>query len=163
MDEPDNFFENQTYCFSLPPTKNILYQLRNIDCSYIVNPNNLDHYLKMLLRDQPKHILGLGSYSGVDQDKIRIETICTNQFRNNYDGGIPKQTKINYFLKPNENLKLGKAMGNSYCNQISWKIMELIDRGELCSKYTFLHIPKSIPSSIASPIIDQSLASKTSL
>ncbi len=155
MDEPDNFFENQTYCFSFPPTKNIMYQLRNTDCSYIVNPNNLDHYLMMLLLDQPKYILGLGSYSGVDQDKIRIETICTNQFRNKFDGKVLKQTKLNYLLKPNENLKLGKAMGNSHCNQVSWKIMELINGGELRSKYTFLHIPKSMPIGVATPIINQ--------
>ncbi len=134
-----------------------MYKLRNTDCSYIVNPNNLNHYLKMLLQDQPKYILGLGSYSGIDQEKIRIETICTNLFRNDYDGGVPKQTNLNYFLEPNENLKLGKAMGNSYCNQVSWKIMELINRGELHSRYTFLHIPKSVPIWVTSSIIDQSI------
>ena len=163
MDEPDNFFENQIYYFSLPPTKNIMLQLRNTDCSYIINQNNLDHYLKLLLQDQPKCILGLGSYSGINQEKIRIETVCTNQFRNNYDGGVPKQITLNYFLQPNENLKLGKAMGNSYCNQISWKIMELISGGELSSKYTFLHIPKSMPAWQAANFIDQSLTSKKSI
>ncbi len=163
MYESDNLFENQTYCFSLPPTKNIMYQLRNTDCSYIINQNNLDQYLKLLLQDQPKYILGLGSYSGIDQDKIRIETVCTNQFRNNYDGGVPKQITLNYFLQPNENLKLGKAMGNSYCNQVSWKIMELINRGELCSKYTLLHIPKFMPAWHATNFIDQAIPSKTSL
>ncbi len=102
MDNSTNLYENQIYAFSFPPTKNILYKLRNTDCSYITNPNNFSHYLKLLLHDQPKYILGLGSYSGVDQDKIRIETICTNQFRNEFEDGTQKQTSLTYFLQPNE-------------------------------------------------------------
>lgn len=36
----------------------------------------------MLIHDQPKYIFGMGTYSGVDQEAIRIETITKNQFRN---------------------------------------------------------------------------------
>lgn len=39
------------------------------------------------MREQPGYILGLGVYSGKDQDKIRIETKCTNQFRNDFING----------------------------------------------------------------------------
>lgn len=100
----------------------------------------------MLLHDQPSHILGLGSYSGIDQDKIRIETITKNHFRNDpIESNAPEEIVINNFLKTSsENFKIASALGNSYCNFISWKIMRLIDSGLLRSKYSFLHIPKSM-------------------
>lgn len=79
----NSVFSNQIYGFALSGgTGRILYRLKQIDCCYLVYPNNVEHYLEMLLHDQPSYVLGLGAYSGVDQEQIRIETICTNQFRN---------------------------------------------------------------------------------
>ena len=99
----------------------------------------------MLLHDQPAFVLGLGTYSGVDQEKIHIETVCTNKFRNDYVVGTEKQKiKLNSFLSISSQMKLTKAMCNSHCNLVSWRIMQLINRGELNSKYTFLHIPKNM-------------------
>lgn len=148
----------RVYGFALGSTGRLLYRLKNIDCCYLVFPNNLDKYLDMLLHDQPPHILGLGSYSGVDQDKIRIETICSNQFRNDLvEGDQYTEAEIKPFLKPTEAMKYAKAIGNSYCNQISWKIITLINQGKLRSQYTFLHIPKTIKPWIAAPEIDRSL------
>ena len=115
-------------------------------------------YLDMLIHDQPDCVLGLGTYSGVDQDKIRIETICTNQFRNNViNGDTHKKTEINHFLLPTENMKYASAIGNSYCNLVSWKIMQLINQEKLESQYTFLHVPRKIRPWITSPEIDQAL------
>ena len=93
----NSVFSNQIYGFALSGgTSRILYQLKQIDCCYLVYPNNIEHYLEMLLHDQPSYILALGTYSGVDQDQIRIETICTNQFRNDYVDSNKKQiAKIN--------------------------------------------------------------------
>ena len=155
----DNFFSNQIYGFALSGgTSRMLYRLKQIDCCYLVYPNNVEHYLKMLLHDQPPYILGLGTYSGVDQGQIRIETMCTNKFRNDYVDGTEKQNvKLNSFLSINSQMKLAEAMGNSHCNLVSWRIMQLISRGELNSKYTFLHIPKSMKSWIAITIIDGEL------
>lgn len=153
-----NFFKNQIYGFALGSTGRLLYRLKNIDCCYLVFPNNLDMYLDMLLHDQPPYILGLGSYSGVDQDKIRIETICLNQIRNDYvNGDQYAEAEIKPFLKPTTAMKYAKAIGNSYCNQISWKIMQLINEGKLRSQYTFLHIPKSIPFWAVAQKIDLAL------
>lgn len=119
----------QIYGFALGGTKNLLYRLKNIDCCYLVFPNNLDMYLDMLIHDQPDYVLGLGSYSGVDQDKVRIETICTNQFRNNLiDSNTPQKMEINPFLQPTNKMKYASAIGNSYCNLVSWKIMQLINQ-----------------------------------
>lgn len=135
------------YSFAL--TSNLgrlLYQLKSSDCCYIVYGNNIDHYLKMLLHDQPSHILGLGIYSGIDKDKIRVETITTNRFRSNpIETYAPEEIKINNYLETsNGNFKMASALGNSYCNLISWKIMRLITDGSLKSKYSFLHIPKGM-------------------
>lgn len=135
----------------------LLYQLKSPDCCYIVYSNNIDHYLKMLLHDQPSHILGLGSYSGIDQDKIRIETITTNHFRNDpIEVNTPEEININNYLEiSNENFKMTSALGNSYCNLISWKIMRPIEKGKLKSRYSFLHIPKGLYHTDLISLIDK--------
>lgn len=155
----ENFFSNQIYGFALSGgTGRILYRLKQIDCCYLVYPNNIEHYLEMLLHDQPTYVLGIGTYSGVDQNQIRIETICTNQFRNDYvDDNEKQEITINSFLSENSQMKLAEAMGNSHCNLVSWKIMQLINQGKLNAQYTFLHIPKSMKSWVATDIIDQKL------
>lgn len=150
---------NNLYGFSLSgQTSRILWKLKNVDMCYEVWSNNIDHYLKMLIHDQPKYILGLGTYTGVDKDSIRIETISKNQFRNDVienDFPISKQIVITPFVKESENTKLASALGNSWCNLISYKIMRLIENKELNSKYTFLHIPSSYDFNKAVEIIDE--------
>lgn len=72
------------YAFALTNSLGqVLYKLKAPNHCYIVWSNNIEHYLSLLLHDQPDHILGMGIYSGIDQDAIRIETIATNKFRNN--------------------------------------------------------------------------------
>jgi hypothetical protein len=82
------------------------------------------------------HVIGMGQYSGRDQDKIRIEQTCSAQFRNKNKGA--RRIKIPYFLDENEYMKLSDGIGNSYCNLLSYKIVTKF----LDLKYTFLHIPK---------------------
>lgn len=118
-----------------------LYCLRNIDCCYLLwGEKSINKYLEFLLEHQPEFILGLGIYTGRDQKKIRIETKCSN--------GLSK-TDINPFLKPYQNSIFAESIGNSFCNLASWKIMELINLGNLKSRYTFLHLPKSMAPSFA--------------
>lgn len=146
---------NQIYGFATGNTGRVLYQLKNIDCCYLVFGNNIDHYLDMLIHDQPSYILGLESYSAVDQDKIRIETICSNQLRNDFlEGNTCKETEIQPFLKPTPLAKIASGIGNSYCNMVSWKIMELINQQKLRSQYTFLHVPKIMKPLAVSQEID---------
>ena len=135
----------------------MLYRLKQIDCCYLVYPNNVEHYLEMLLHDQPSYVLGLGSYSGVDQNQIRIEMVCINKFRNGCIGSEKQEVKTNSFLSENSQMKLAKAMGNSHCNLVSWKIMQLINQGKLNAQYTFLHIPKNMKPWVATEVIDQEL------
>jgi pyrrolidone-carboxylate peptidase len=117
----------------------------------------------MLLHDQPSRILGLGTYSGVDQDKIRVETVATNRFRNDsIEANAPVEININNYLEPSsENFKMASALGNSYCNLISWKIMRLISDGSLKSKYSFLHIPKGLYHTDLISLIDRLLFSNS--
>lgn len=157
MDEPPTS-SKQIYGFALGSTGRLLYRLKNIDCYYLIFPNNLNKYLDILIHDQPPYILGLGSYSGVDQDKIRIETICSNQFRNGFvEGDQYTEAEIKPFIKPTRAMKYAKAIGNSYCNQTSWKIMKLISQGKLHSQYTFFHVPKTMKPWIIGPEVDQAL------
>lgn len=133
------------FAFAGLPAK-ILYSLKAPEMCYIVYPNNIDHYLKMLIHDQPTYIFGMGTYSGVDQDAIRIETVTKNQFHNDtIEEQFPKSKTLllQPFVKEIYQTKFASALGNSWCNLVSWKIARQIEKDELQSKYTFLHIPKS--------------------
>lgn len=150
---------NNLFGFSLSgQTSRILWKLKSVDMCYEVWSNNIDHYLKMLIHDQPKYILGMGTYTGVDKHNIRIETVTKNQFRNEpieNEFSMSKQIIVTPFVKQSENTKLASALGNSWCNLISYKIMTLIENKELKSKYTFLHIPSTYDFNKAVEIIDE--------
>lgn len=127
---------------------------------YVVSPSNMQKYLDELVSIQPHYILGLGEYSGRDQDQLRIETIARNKFRNEpitIDRAMTEQQHFTAFLHPGKKMTVAKAMGNSWCNLVSWKIVELIRRRQLTSKYTFLHIPKKFPVSEAAEVINEAL------
>jgi pyrrolidone-carboxylate peptidase len=148
----------QIYGFAVGGMGRLLYSLKNVNCCYLVFPNNLNMYMEMLIHDQPQYILGLGSYSGADLNRISIETICSNQFRNNFvEGNKYTETEIKSFIKPMTTMEYAKTIGNSYCNQTSWKIMQLINQCKLRSQYTFLHIPKIMKSWLISQEIDRAL------
>lgn len=159
MTTNSHYFKQQIYGFALGSAGGLLYRLKNIDCCYLIYPNNLNHYLSMLLHDQPPYILGLGSYSGVDQDQIRIETICTNQFRNDFiDNNKQIEIDIKPFVsQPGDYMKYTKAIGNSHCNKTCYEIMKLINQGQLKSQYTFLHVPKTFDFRTAIDVIDLAL------
>lgn len=146
------------YGFSLSDlTSRILWRLKPLDMCYEIWPNNIDHYLQMLIHDQPKYILGIGTYSGIDQDDIRIETITKNQFCNEaIEKDLQKEKTIllQPFVRPVDQTKYASAIGNSWCNLVSWKIARLIEKGELQSRYNFLHIPKSFKTNTALEIIE---------
>ena len=106
---------------------------------------SIDKLVEKLIKLQPDKILGLGRYSGRDQDKIRIEATCSNKFRNStFDNSPLTHLSINHWIQPNDEFKLAKGIGNSWCNLVSYKIMSAINSGKLKSQYTFLHIPKNV-------------------
>lgn len=100
---------------------------------------------------QYEHIIGLGMYPGRDQNKIRIETECTNQFRNNKEN--LEKLNIPYFIQPNEHMKLAKSIGNSWCNLVSYRLIKAVPD----TRYTFLHIPKRFDPFKASRVVETQL------
>mgnify|MGYP000328605973 CR=1 FL=1 len=155
-----NFYSQPLiYGFAFGSVRRLLYRLKEINCCYLLfGERSIEKYLEFLIHDQPHYILGLDLYSGIDQDKIRIETICTNKFRNKFVFGDKLIIKpIPTFLHQNEFMKKKEGIGNSYCNLVSWKITTLIDQGKLRAKYTFLHIPKKLYHSVVCQQIDYAL------
>ena len=141
-----------------------LWRLKGVNCCYQIFSNNLENYLEFLLHDQPAFVLGLGVWTGSDQGLARIEKFCTNQFRNSlFEGDKPVEVSLNPFLKPSLGSKYAEAMGNSWCNLISWKIMQLINSGRLKSRYAFLHLPRRLRVRQAVAEIDALLAELKSL
>ena len=64
---------NNVFGFAVGSTGRILYQLKNINCCYLVFSNNLDKYIEMLLHDQPKFVIGIGWNDDMNQDNVVIE------------------------------------------------------------------------------------------
>ncbi len=96
-------------------------------------------------------VLGLGAYSGQDQDALRIEVKCSNHFRNRRisDASIA----IPYFLQPAPGIKLADGIGNSWCNLVSYNLLAKSPN----VAYTFIHIPKGFDAKTAAHIIKQQL------
>ena len=107
----------------------------------------IEHFVSSTDFSQYTHILGLGTYSGRDQDKIRIETVCTSQFRNRKED--LQTVRIPYFMQPNDHMKLAKGMSNSWCNLVSYRLLK--ERG--IDQYTFLHIPRYFDVDVAVKVI----------
>lgn len=144
----DDFsIQNNLYGFALSGlTSRLLWRLKPLRMCYSVWPNNIEQYLDILLHDQPKYIVGLATYSGGDPNFIKIETLTKNQFRNSViENELPMSKKllIKPFVKQIPQTKYASALGNSWCNLVSWKIVKLIEDEKLNSQYTFLHIPDS--------------------
>lgn len=98
------------------------------------NVENINKFVKQFASGSYR-ILGLGQYSGRDFDKLRIETICNNRFRNrNLEW---KNLRMRPFLKPKNNSKFAKGLGNSFCNLVS---LGIINSSQ--AEYAFVHIPK---------------------
>jgi pyrrolidone-carboxylate peptidase len=147
----------QVHVFALGNTKKLLNHLKNIYCYNCSSPNKL---LDIILQNQPLYLLGLGSYSGIGQNKIHIETVCSNHFNNIFiQSNHYEELEIKPFLNPTPIMNYSKTIGYSYCNRISWKIMQLINQNSLKSFYTFLHIPRTLDPWIASQEINAALMS----
>jgi len=124
----------------------------------------IENFVEQVLLLKPAFILGMGEYSGRDQDKLRVEERCTHKFRNRRVGEIPSyeirpfEGHLRGVRLPNEKLQahLGgvlmkhtRAMGNSYCNLVSYLLMHEITKNKLRTKYGFIHIPRFFDVKIA--------------
>lgn len=134
------------------------FQLRNISTRIIYGiqgltkrnllwgASSINSYCDLLIKDNTQFILGIGLYSGKSRDKIHIETAATNTFKRNMINPSGQSSySINPFLKPASELSiLSETIGNGYCNFVSYKVCELIYTKEISSRYTFLHVHKSM-------------------
>lgn len=111
--------------------------------------NQIPHVVHTLLKAQPYYILGLGQYSGKDADLLKIETYCSNKFRNTVRGARYDEIRLDNFLTPGLHSRYAKSMGNSYCNLISYLIMSQIREKNLQTKNSFVHIPRSFDVHLA--------------
>lgn len=98
------------------------------------------------------YVLGMGMYTGVDTDRLRIETVYTSQFRN--DKGFNRKTEISPFLHENEQFKITRKIGNSYCNLVCYLFTSKYTK----VPYSFLHIPKTYGTKDAIDAINNQLA-----
>jgi len=96
-------------------------------------------------------IIGIGQYSGRDQENIRIETHCTSQFRNNKAN--LRTLPIPYQYAPVPPFKLANGIGTSWCNLVSYEIL----RASPGARYTFLHVPKEYGAEAAVTAISEQL------
>lgn len=145
---------------------------RNISCTtlYSLKSNLIDHkyllwgessinkYLELIIKNQPKYILGLGIYTGNNDGKIRIETKCSSRFKNLNQYASIDELDIHSYLKPNQNSKFTTSIGHSFCNLVSYKICKLIESGQIKSAYTFLHIPRGLKSIDTAATVDDMLS-----
>lgn len=115
---------------------------------------SVEKLLTIVEANHYKTVLGLGEYGGRDSDKIRIETVCKNRFRNN-DIILRGQDTIaiTAFIKPNTNMKLAQGMGNSWCNKTSY----LIRHSFPDIAFSFLHIPKNFDIELAQSLIQKQI------
>ncbi len=100
---------------------------------------SIENFVGEIQDIRTRYVVGLGEYSGVDQCKLRIETRCNKNFRNNQ---IEKsdQLQLDNFLIPRDKSKSATGLGNSWCNLLSVLMLNNPNRNYL---YSFIHIPKN--------------------
>lgn len=135
--------------FSKTNSQNLLLSL-SIGRQFLLKSQkeDIEGFVEDLVKIKPEFILGLGEYSGRDQDKIRQEVRCSNKFKNETLGKSLEKIDIEPISIDSDLVKLSKNMGNSYCNLVSYLIMKKIKSGQLKSRYIFLHLPKDMEQEI---------------
>lgn len=119
----------------------------NLASAYFLDSNidALDALVLRTSREAPAFVIGMGQYTGRDNDRLRIETMCSNQFRNGHIGGTRQELRMHDFLLPGPSSKVATGIGNSWCNAISFQMISMIRIHKLTTRYAFIHIPKAFP------------------
>jgi hypothetical protein len=143
---------HRTAFFSL----STLYPSIELSTKTLEHSNQALLSLTNLLSDinEPLHIVGLGDYSGRNNNFIHIELICKNKFRNRiidtqgsfkFNSLFEKIYLENNNLVPNSFKIKNTGMGNNFCNLFSYKLNKYISElpQDLKTKiyFDFLHIP----------------------
>lgn len=142
------------FAFKGTIAEKIARELESLVVIHIVDSSKraIDELVGYIQQEDYDYVLGMGMYSGRDQDQLRIEKECSSQFRNDKDD--LEYVTLPYFMKPDENIKEVTGIGNSWCNLVSYKIMKKISPNH----FTFLHIPKTFDVNKAVKLVDKQLA-----
>lgn len=100
-------------------------------------------------------VLGLGMYGGPDKESLRVELVATSRFRN--QGEVDERVVLPGFLKESPGLKETNAMGNSYCNLVSYLLVRRLESEAERIGFNFVHIPKRFSETEAARILSEQL------
>lgn len=145
--------------FALSKQTNQILEVLHVDQKIFVNdPTNFLGFVSQIINLAPDYIIGLGGYSGRDRKTLRVETACTNKFRNSFvDSSALITHSLNAYIQPNTQIKLAKGIGNSYCNLFSYLLINELLKIDSKSHYNFVHIPKNFNSENAITLINNQL------
>ncbi len=156
--------KNKTLAFAF--RGNISEQVLNALCAPVLDKVILSSsekaiaaFVERLDLTQYNRILGLGMYGGPDKGELRVEVVATSQFRNQGRGG--DRLRLPSFVMAGGELKEASAMGNSYCNLVSYQLARRLMSSHEGVKFSFIHIPKSFPLENAVHIIDEAILANT--
>lgn len=119
----------------------------------------IESYVSKLELDRYNLILGMGLYTGRDQEKIRIELSTNSRFRN--DISELEVLLIPYNFQSQGLFKLADGIGNSYCNRLSYFMTSRIETLDKKIPYTFLHIPRKVDPEQAAMEIERQLSTSS--
>jgi len=136
-----------TFCFAFKWTNALKVAEKFYDNIYSLESSvaAIDYLCSLLLTIKPQKIIGFGDYSWPDNDFFRLETFCTNRFRNEFlDSSGLKKYQLSLIFDQDSRRKLAYGIGNSRCNLVSYKISRLADLNNYRAKYWFVHVPKKM-------------------
>lgn len=135
----------QTLWFSFSNTRSakILESLKWFDHKVILSWSDITPLEPFI--EKYDLIIGVWDYSWVDQKQVRVESFCTNKRRNQMVDSN-ELLKYSLFIPAGlgNSFKIGKWMGNSYCNNACYKLVQIIVKMKSKARVVFLHIPKWI-------------------
>jgi len=112
----------------------------------------ISDFVQKLDAKRYKYILGLGQYSGRDQDALRLEMICNQKWRNTPLLHFKNRDMVP-FMAESKLLKTQVGHGNSYCNLLSLQMRSAYPD----TLYNFIHIPKNLDIHLASVELNSQL------
>ena len=150
------------YSFHWTRTAQILPHLRQLDSRILVEDWLHTNDVSNLLSDSSvEYVVWLGDYTWRDRNTIRVESFCTNKYRNSYIHWDTLEQQLLYVPhnKLTDEFLVGKWMGNGYCNASCWNILGRIQKTTRPIRMLFFHVPISYGIDSAIDQIDDLLAS----
>lgn len=107
---------------------------------FVINNHNYSELLDYVNKSSIDLVIGLGDYGGKDNKTLRIESYCTNTFRNLIDGDNKMQFPLYVPANVPKEWNIGKWMGNGHCNYSCYFLSQYLWNNN--TNISFIHIPK---------------------